>query len=70
MLICRCAWHRRYYGYPLLSGVVSWRGLSVRFTDGICPRCVERFRSEHRTFLSRRDQGMKDAVALTHEGAA
>ena len=67
VLICRCAWHRRYYGYPLLSGVVSWRGLSVRFTDGICPRCLDRFRVEHRVFLNRRET---TAAVLTHEGAA
>ena len=67
MLICRCAWHRRYYGYPLLSGVVSWRGLSVRFTDGICPRCLDRFRVEHRVFLNRREPASQ---VLTHEGAA
>ena len=36
MLIGRCAWHQRYCGYPLLNGVVSWRGWNVRFTDGIC----------------------------------
>ena len=74
MLICRCAWHRRYYGYPLLSGVVSWRGFGVRFTDGICPRCLERFRTEHRTFLSRRDQAgeqrVENPVPLSSEGAA
>ena len=77
MLICRCAWHRRYYGYPLLSGVVSWRGLGIRFTDGICPRCLERFRSEHRVFLSRRDPAVDKAVAprashevTSREGAA
>ena len=74
MLICRCAWHRRYYGYPLLSGVVSWRGLRVRFTDGICPRCLERFRTEHRVFLSRREEmetaAKPAAVSLRHEGAA
>jgi hypothetical protein len=54
MLLCRCAWHRRYRGYPLVSGVVSWRGFSVRFTDGICRGCLERFRAEHKHFLSRR----------------
>ena len=67
VLICRCAWHRRYYGYPLLSGVVSWRGLRVRFTDGICPRCLDRFRVEHRVFLNRREE---PSTTLTHEGAA
>jgi hypothetical protein len=72
LLICRCAWHRRYFGYPLLSGVVSWRGLSLRFTDGICPRCLDRFRSEHRRFLNRREEmaTQPKTVALSHEGAA
>jgi hypothetical protein len=54
MMIRRCAWHPGYYGYPLWSGVASWRGISVRFTDGICARCVERFRAEHRHLLDRR----------------
>jgi hypothetical protein len=54
VLICRCAWHQRYCGYPLLSGVVSWRGWSVRFTDGICEKCLRRFRAEHRSYLERR----------------
>lgn len=54
MLLCRCAWHRHYHGYPLISGVASWRGISVRFTDGICRSCLERFRAEHRRFFERR----------------
>jgi hypothetical protein len=54
VLICRCAWHQRYRGYPLLSGVASWRGWTIRFTDGICEKCLERFRVEHRLFLERR----------------
>ena len=54
MLIGRCAWHQRYCGYPLLNGVVSWRGWNVRFTDGICEKCLQRFRTEHRHFLERR----------------
>lgn len=70
MLICRCAWHRRYFGYPLLSGVVSWRGWTLRFTDGICPRCLERFRSEHRGFLHRREDAAKPLAPVSHEGAA
>ncbi|HXH81463.1 MAG TPA: hypothetical protein VNN07_00890 [Candidatus Tectomicrobia bacterium] len=53
MLISRCAWHQRYHGYPLLRGLVSWRGWSVRFTDGICGRCLARFRLEHRRYLER-----------------
>ena len=54
MLICRCAWHKRYCGYPLVNGVASWRGWTLRFTDGICKTCLERFRAEHRVFLERR----------------
>jgi hypothetical protein len=54
MMICRCCWHRKYYGYPLWNGVASWRGLSLKFTDGICARCLEQFREEHRRFLARR----------------
>ena len=54
MLFGRCAWHRRYHGYPSVSGVVSWRGLRLRFTDGICRTCLDRFRAEHRLFLERR----------------
>jgi hypothetical protein len=53
VLICRCAWHQRYRGYPLLNGVVSWRGWTVRFTDGICESCLERFRAEHQRYLQR-----------------
>ncbi len=64
MLICRCAWHRRYFGYPLVNGVASWRGFTVRFTDGICPRCLERFRSEHRDFLERRPSTDEDPAAV------
>jgi len=37
-----------------LSGVASWRGWNLRFTDGICEKCLERFRAEHRSFLERR----------------
>lgn len=38
----RCAWHPRYHRYPRLLGVASWRGLSVHFTDEICPTCATR----------------------------
>ena len=70
MLICRCAWHRRYYGYPLLSGVVSWRGWALRFTDGICPRCLDRFRTEHRGFLIRRSEAQKLTVPVSQQQGA
>jgi hypothetical protein len=54
VLICRCAWHQRYRGYPRLSGVASWRGWGIRFTDGICESCLVRFRTEHRRFLEQK----------------
>lgn len=53
MLVCRCAWHPRYYGHPLWHGVASWRGLAVRFTDGICDRCLRRLRADYRVMLER-----------------
>lgn len=53
MLIGRCAWHRSYRGYPLFSGIASWCGWSVRFTDGICDTCLARFRAEHQRFLQK-----------------
>jgi len=53
VLICRCAWHQRYRGYPLLNGVASWRGWSVRFTDGICETCLERLRAEYQRHLQK-----------------
>jgi len=56
MMICRCAWHPHYYGRPLWSGVASWRGWAVRFTDGICSRCVQKFRTEHGKMLDRRQR--------------
>jgi hypothetical protein len=54
MMIGRCAWHPYYHRRPLWSGIVSWRGWWVRFTDGICADCLDRFRTEHRTLLERR----------------
>jgi hypothetical protein len=54
MLIGRCAWHVLYHGHPRWEGVASWQGWNVRFTDGICPRCLERFREEHQAVLDRR----------------
>jgi hypothetical protein len=46
----------------LWNSVVSWRGLAIRFTDGICPRCLQRFRSENRSFLDRKR--VEDLVPL------
>ena len=47
VLISRCAWHRRYYGYTTILGVSSWRGLKPSFTDGICHKCAVRVRADH-----------------------
>jgi hypothetical protein len=33
--------------------VAAWSGWSLRFTDGICPACLTRFRDEHRAFIDR-----------------
>ncbi|MGH7390439.1 MAG: hypothetical protein ACREM3_13420 [Candidatus Rokuibacteriota bacterium] len=46
MLVRRCAWHRRYHGYPLVYGVASWRGERLDFTDGLCHACAVRARDE------------------------
>jgi hypothetical protein len=48
VLIARCAWHRRYYGFGRLLGVSRWRGLRIGFTDGICRKCAARVRSDLR----------------------
>jgi len=46
VLVRRCAWHRKYRGYPILYGVASWRGQRVDFTDGLCHGCAARARTE------------------------
>jgi hypothetical protein len=56
VLLSRCAWHRRYRGYPRVAGIVSWAGWNLRFTDGICRSCIQRFRAEHRAFIERRPE--------------
>jgi hypothetical protein len=74
MLIGRCAWHTLYYGHPRWEGVASWQGWGLRFTDGICPRCLERFREEHQAALERRTTPGEPSFApessLTPEEAA
>ena len=54
MLLGRCAWHPQYFGHPRWGGIASWHGWKLRFTDGICARCLERFREEHHVALERR----------------
>ena len=54
MLIGRCAWHPHYFGHPRWDRIASWQGWAVRFTDGICARCLERFREEHHERLESR----------------
>ena len=70
VLICRCAWHRRYRGYPRLSGVASWRGWTVKFTDGICERCLQRFRAEHQRYLQRRTEAPATASVASTTASA
>ena len=70
MLICRCAWHPQYFGHPFWNGVVSWKGWAVRFTDGICPRCLKRFRATHRDVLERRKTSARLPDAETSGAAA
>lgn len=48
MLVRRCAWHRRFHGYPSVFGVASWQGRSITFTDGVCRSCARRVRREWR----------------------
>ncbi|HEX9818427.1 MAG TPA: hypothetical protein VGD07_02285 [Methylomirabilota bacterium] len=46
VLISRCAWHRRYYGFGKLLGVSRGGEMRVSFTDGICRKCATRVRSD------------------------
>jgi hypothetical protein len=48
MVVRRCAWHRKYHGYPLVYGVASWRDLGIVFSEGICRRCTTRLREDLR----------------------
>jgi hypothetical protein len=48
VLISRCAWHPRNYGYAKLLGVARWRGLRLDYTDGICRKCAARVHSDVR----------------------
>ena len=67
MMIGRCAWHPLYFGRPRWAGFTSWRGFNIQFTDGICTRCLVRFRKEHRATLTRR---VTPPAEVTSKGAA
>jgi hypothetical protein len=45
VVLLRCAWHKKYFGYPWIYGVVSWRGRDVSFSDGMCGTCARRWRA-------------------------
>jgi hypothetical protein len=42
----------------------------VRFTDGICERCLARFRAEHRHFLEKRRPVAMGPVPATEGNGA
>lgn len=46
MVLKRCAWHRRYFRYPRVYGIASWKGRGVVLADGVCPRCTGRIRRD------------------------
>ena len=58
MLIRRCAWHLKYHGYRIPFGIASWRGFRLRFTDGLCRRCIARHRAERRAARGIRDDAL------------
>jgi len=45
-MLRRCAWHRRYFGYPVVCGIAGWGGRGVDFSDWICRRCAARVRRD------------------------
>jgi hypothetical protein len=61
MLIGRCAWHPRFRGYPRWHGIASWKGWRIQFTDGICPRCLDRVLREYRERLALRASQTADS---------
>jgi hypothetical protein len=47
VLIARCGWHGRYFGRAEWMGIAAWWPLwRIQFTDGMCPKCEERFTRE------------------------
>ena len=48
MVVQRCAWHTTYRGYPLYYRFARDGRLAVTRTNGICPDCAARVRTEWR----------------------
>lgn len=48
MVIWRCAWHRKYHGYPLPYGVTAGQGVRIAVSEGICRSCTVRLRADLR----------------------
>jgi hypothetical protein len=46
VVLKRCVWHRRSFGYPVVFDVASWRGNGLHFVDSICGRCTARIRRD------------------------
>jgi hypothetical protein len=42
MIVLRCAWHRRHFGYSRPYGIASWRGARLIVTEGMCRACSRR----------------------------
>ncbi|MGH7325810.1 MAG: hypothetical protein ACREJ9_14370 [Candidatus Rokuibacteriota bacterium] len=59
-MLRRCAWHRRYFGYPVVCGIAGWGGRGVDFSDWICRRCAARVRRDlgHRPPNSRTEPAL------------
>jgi hypothetical protein len=60
LLIIRCAWHRRYSGWPKVIRLERARRLRPGWSDGMCPQCLAEFRRRH---LGMRNLLALDAVA-------
>ncbi len=62
MLVMRCAWHRRYFGYPKIYGIDRWKIPGVTFLDGMCSVCARRWRAELRGGFERGDPRRPAAI--------
>jgi hypothetical protein len=48
VVVMRCAWHRKYRGYPWIYSIGAWRGRELVVSDGMCRSCARRWRDEFR----------------------